>query len=321
MDLLYNVVYVKMGRLFFFCKQLGGRQMPEKKLLLIINPNSGDGAARRWVYDMINILSAKYPLITVYFSKCTGDIIRAVCEYSEGYDAVVCCGGDGTLNETLNGLISIKSDAELGYIPTGTVNDFAGSHKIPKNIKMAIDKIANGEAHKYDIGRIGDRYFSYVAAFGAFTAVAYQTSQTKKASFGKIAYVAEAAKSLAELKPYKMTIKTADTEISGEFIYGMFSNSKTVGGIRFFGDNEMERLRDGMLDVTLVRYPKNAAELQSTVTALLTMGESPMVVRLKAERADLIFEEEVSFTADGEYGGSYREVSVFDVPDGINIIE
>ena len=90
MDLLYNVVYVKMGRLFFFCKQFGGRQMPEKKLLLIINPNSGDGAARRWVYDMINILSAKYPLITVYFSKCTGDIIRAVCEYSEGYDAVVC---------------------------------------------------------------------------------------------------------------------------------------------------------------------------------------------------------------------------------------
>ena len=118
-----------------------------------------------------------------------------------------------------------------------------------------------------------------------------------------------------------MTIKTADTEISGEFIYGMFSNSKTVGGIRFFGDNEMERLRDGMLDVTLVRYPKNAAELQSAVTALLTMGESPMVVRLKAERADLIFEKEVSFTADGEYGGSYREVSVFDVPDGINIIE
>ena len=146
--------------------------MPEKKLLLIINPNSGDGAARRWVYDMINILSAKYPLITVYFSKCTGDIIRAVCEYSEGYDAVVCCGGDGTLNETLNGLISIKSDAELGYIPTGTVNDFAGSHKIPKNIKMAIDKIANGEAHKYDIGRIGDRYISYGAAIGAFTAVA-----------------------------------------------------------------------------------------------------------------------------------------------------
>ena len=234
---------------------------------------------------------------------------------------MVCCGGDGTLNETLNGLISIKSDAELGYIPTGTVNDFAGSHKIPKNIKMAIDKIANGEAHKYDIGRIGDRYFSYVAAFGAFTAVAYQTSQTKKASFGKIAYITEAAKSLAELKPYKMTIKTADTEISGEFIYGMFSNSKTVGGIRFFGDNEMERLRDGMLDVTLVRYPKNAAELQSAVTALLTMGESPMVERLKAERADLIFEEEVSFTADGEYGGSYREVSVFDVPDGINIIE
>lgn len=109
--------------------------------------------------------------------------------------------------ETLNGLISIKSNAELGYIPTGTVNDFAGSHKIPKNIKMAIDKIANGEAHKYDIGRIGDRYFSYVAAFGAFTAVAYQTSQTKKASFGKIAYITEAAKSLAELKPYKMTIK------------------------------------------------------------------------------------------------------------------
>ena len=295
--------------------------MSEKKLLLIINPNSGDGAARRWVYDIINILSAKYPLITVYFSKCTGDIIRAVCEYVGGYDAVVCCGGDGTLNEALNGLLITGSGAELGYIPTGTVNDFASSHGIPKNIKMAIDKIAQGEAHKYDVGKIGDKYFSYVAAFGVFTAVSYQTAQSKKASFGRMAYVAEAAKSLSELKSYQMTIKTSDTEISGEFIYGMFSNSKTVGGIRFFGDNEMDRLRDGMLDVTLVRYPKTAAELQSAVTGLLTMAESPMVVRLKAEKADIVFDEEVPFTADGEYGGSYAKVSITYVPNGINIIE
>lgn len=295
--------------------------MAEKKLLLIINPHSGDGAAKRWVFDMLSILSPVYPLITVYFSKCTGDIIRAVSEYASGYDAVVCCGGDGTLNETLNGLLITGNTAALGYIPTGTVNDFAGSHGIPRNIKMAIDKVARGKPEKYDVGRLGDKYFSYVAAFGAFTAVAYQTSQAKKASFGRIAYVAEAAKSLAELKPYNLTLKTESEEISGEFIYGMFSNSKTVGGIRFFGNNESDRLRDGLLDVTLVRYPKNAAELQSAVTGLLSMAESPMIVRLKSAKAELSFDKEVSFTADGEFGGTYTGVTVFDVPNAISIIE
>lgn len=295
--------------------------MAEKKLLLIINPHSGDGAAKRWIYDMITILSPVYPMITVYFSKCSGDIIRAVSENIAGYDAVVCCGGDGTLNETLNGLLLTGSKAALGYIPTGTVNDFAGSHGIPRNIKMAIDKIARGKPEKYDVGRLGEKYFSYVAAFGAFTAVAYQTSQAKKASFGRMAYVAEAAKSLTELKPYKLTLKTENEEVSGEFIYGMFSNSKTVGGIRFFGNNESERLRDGLLDITLIRFPRNAAEWQGAISALISQSDSPMIVRMKAAQATLSFDTEVSFTADGEYGGTYTEVCVCDVPNSINIIE
>lgn len=295
--------------------------MTEKKLLLIVNPNSGDGMARRWVYDMLEILSARYPLITVYFSKCVGDIIRVTKENAVSFDAVVCCGGDGTLNETINGLIAAGSRAELGYIPTGTVNDFATSHGIPKNIKAAVAKIAAGEPREYDVGVLGERCFSYVGAFGAFTEVSYLTPQVSKASFGKAAYVAEAIKSLPELKAYHAKVTYDGKTEEGDFIYGMFSNSKTVGGIRFFGNSEEHLLSDGFLEMTLVRFPQTLLELQNAVTGLLTQAPSPSVIRAKIEKAEIVFSEETPFTADGEFGGAFTDVTVRNIPHGIRVVE
>lgn len=244
-----------------------------KRVLLIVNPKSGDGIAVRWVADMVSMLSKKYDFVTVYFSKKQGDILNIASGYSGEYEAMVVVGGDGSLNEAIGGILLSGTDIDLGYVPTGTVNDFATSHGIPKNIKMALEKIADGEPKKCDVGSLNGRFFSYVAAFGAFTDVAYLTSQKSKETFGKIAYVAEAATRILKLKPIKMTYELDGERVSGEYIYGMASNSKTIGGIVFYGSEGEEFLRDGELEITLVKYPFSSSELSSSLVGLINPSE------------------------------------------------
>ena len=294
----------------------------EKNVLLIINPKSGDGEAKRWVYDMADKFLTCYDFVTVYFSKCAGDIIRVVREKASVYDAVVCCGGDGTLSETINGIHESGACPMLGYIPTGTVNDFATSHKIPKGIKGAIEKIVTGTPTPYDIGILGDRCFSYVAAFGAFTDVAYLTPQISKASFGKTAYIAEAVKRLFSLAPIEVTYICDGKEVSDKFIYGMVANSKTVGGLRFFEGNSAEDLRDGKLEVLLIRFPNTAGELQEALAGLLTPKvENDFVRRFQTDEITFRFHGSAPWTLDGEFGGDYPEVTAKCLPRRIRIIE
>lgn len=294
----------------------------EKNVLLIVNPNSGDGEAKRWVYDMAEKLLTVYDFVTVYFSKCAGDIARVAREKSADYDAVVCCGGDGTLNETINGLVEANTFPMLGYIPTGTVNDFATSHKIPKGIKGAIDKIITGTAHEYDVGVLGERCFSYVAAFGAFTDVAYLTPQGSKASFGRTAYIAEAAKRLFSLNPIRTTFEYEGKEMTDDLIYGMVTNSKTVGGIRFFEDSSADRLSDGKLEVLLVRFPNNPVQLQEAISGLLTPRiTNDFVYKFSTDAITFRFDGNAPWTLDGEFGGDYPEITVRCLPRRIRVIE
>lgn len=294
----------------------------EKDALLIINPNSGEGEAKRWVYDMTAELLSRFDFVTVYFSKCTGDIIRVVREKSGDFGAVVCCGGDGTLNETITGICLAGTSPMLGYIPTGTVNDFATSHKIPKGIKGAIEKIVSGTPVEYDIGMLGERPFSYVAAFGAFTDVAYLTPQITKASFGRTAYIAEAAKRLFSLNPIEVSFSCGGKEVTDRFIYGMVANSKTVGGLRFFENNSADDLRDGQLEVMMIRFPDTAGQLQQALAGLLTpKTTNDFVYKFSASEITFRFADNVPWTLDGEFGGTYPEVTVKCLPRRIRIIE
>ena len=293
----------------------------EQNVLLIINPNSGDGEAKRWVYDMTAGLLSRFDFVTVYFSKCAGDIMRVVREKSASYDAVVCCGGDGTLNETISGLYLAGTSPMLGYIPTGTVNDFATSHKIPKGIKGAIEKIVAGTPVEYDVGLLGDRPFSYVAAFGAFTDVAYLTPQEIKASFGRTAYIAEAAKRLFSLTPIEVSFTHEGKQITDKFIYGMVANSKTVGGIRFFEGNSADSLRDGKLEVLLIRFPDTAGQLQQALSGILTQKANDFVYKFTAPEITFRFGGSAPWTLDGESGGDSPEVTVKCLPSRIRVIE
>lgn len=293
-----------------------------KRVLLIVNPKSGDGIAVRWVADMVSMLSKKYDFVTVYFSKKQGDILNIASEYSGEYEAMVVVGGDGSLNEAIGGILLSGTDIDLGYVPTGTVNDFATSHGIPKNIKMALEKIADGEPKKCDVGALNGRFFSYVAAFGAFTDVAYLTSQKSKETFGKIAYVAEAATRILKLKPIKMTYELDGERISGEYIYGMASNSKTIGGIVFYGSEGEEFLRDGELEITLVKYPFSSSELSAALVGLINpSANTKQVVKFRASSIKFEFEEETAFTVDGEFGGSFSSVDIKNIEGALSLIE
>lgn len=280
-----------------------------EKLLLVINPVSGDGAAKNWAYDMIEILSRRFPFVSIYLSRGRGDIKKTVAGHAAEYDAVVVTGGDGSLNEMLDGIVTSGASPLVGYIPMGTINDFAGSHGISKNVKTALRRIVHGEEHSYDVGTLGDRAFSYVAAFGAFTDVAYLTPQDMKTSLGKLAYISEATKRLPTLKPIRATFEVDGRRETDEFIYGMVSNSKTVGGIRFFDVKNDDFLSDGLIEVTLVRFPYNAAALQQAVVGLLDpKNEYRGVIRLRASKIKFEFEENVAWTVDGEFGGEFRTV-------------
>lgn len=289
----------------------GGKQAMEKRALLIVNPNSGDGIARNWVYDMVAILSKRYEIISVYLSKGVGDIMRVAGENADKNDAIICCGGDGTLNETLNGVIKSGYNIPIGYVPTGTTNDFATSHGIPKNIKAAVQKLVTATPRIYDAGFLGERAFTYVAAFGAFIDVCYKTPQSDKASFGRMAYIAEGAKRISDLKPYHLTLTAGNFSTAGDFIFGMVSNSSSIAGFRFFPSGNAEMLSDGKFEITLVSYPANMAELQQATRALFNPSvSSRLVTRLTVESAGFVFDGlKPEWTVDGEYGGTFSEVS------------
>ena len=293
----------------------------KKNILVIINPVSGDGSAKNWSWDIIDILSSGFEYVTVYVSRGVGDIKRAVEENAGKYGHIVCMGGDGTLNEAINGVLKSGADVELGYLPLGTVNDFAGSHGIPKNVRTGLQSIVDGEASEIDAGMLGDRAFSYVAAFGAFTDVSYLTPQEMKSAIGKLAYFSEAAKRLAALKPIRLSCTYGGKNVSGDFIYGMVSNSRTIGGIKFFHGLGDDAMSDGLVELTLVRYPTTAAELQQAIMGLLSPSvQCDSVIKASAEHIRFCFDEPTPWTVDGEFGGEYTEADVSVKKKAIKVI-
>ena len=228
------------------------------------------------------------------------------------YDRVVCCGGDGTLNEVVTGLMGLEAPPLVGYIPAGTTNDFSRNLDLPKGMDKAAEAAVAGVARSCDIGVFNDRFFVYVAAFGAFTDVSYDTPQPFKNTFGHLAYLLEGATKLGSLlKGYHLTIEHDGGAVEGDFIYGMVSNTISVGGFQLFPP-ERVALDDGLFEVVLVRLPRNPAEFQSALRSLTRQNtvESDMIVALHTSRLRVVTQEELTWTLDGEYGGAPETVEI-----------
>lgn len=292
-----------------------------KKILFIYNPVSGKGAMKSKLSYIIETISKDGIVTTIPTSK-RGDGTKFIEKYIKDFDMVVCAGGDGTLNEVTTGYMNIekKYRKPCAYIPSGTVNDFATSLGISKNITECVDCIAKSTIFPYDIGEFNGKYFNYIAGFGAFTQVAYTTSQNFKNILGKTAYVLEAIKSLPKIKGIDVTVETDKSVISGSFIYGMICNTFSVGGIIKIGKDNVA-LDDGKFEAVFVKKPNNLIELQETINdALASKLNSKHFVYARSNRFRIEGKNEIEWTLDGEYGGKFKTANILNHERAIDFL-
>lgn len=299
----------------------------KKKLLFVYNPNAGRGLLKSCLSDVIDLFTKDDYFVTAYPTQKKGDALKVIEKSNnEGYDLIVCSGGDGTLSESITGLMNCENRPNLGYIPAGTTNDFANSLKIPRNMVRAAENVIHGTPFAYDVGSLNDKHFCYVAAFGAFTAVSYETPQTFKNIFGHLAYVLEGAKSLGKIQPYDLKVEYDGNTIEDTFILGMVTNTTSVGGILNL-KKEGVLFDDGLFEVTLVKKPNNPIELNAMITNLLAANTTKKTqlnpkyfVKFKTANLKITSQERIAWTIDGENGGSYTEMDIVNHKQAINII-
>lgn len=295
-----------------------------KRLLFIYNPKSGKAKIRALLADIIEIFDRAGYSITIHPTRRKGDTTRILVRHAEEFDRIVVSGGDGTLNEALSGIRTAeekgKTVPDLGYIPAGSTNDFAISLGIPTDPIRAAKVAATGEIFPCDCGIFNRRPFAYVAAFGAFTKVSYATPQQTKNSLGHFAYILEGIKSLPQIKGIPFTVQTDEKTFSGNYLYGMVSNSNCIGGFCGIYGKESVALDDGFLEVLLIKEPKTLAEQSELMSDLLWVNlNSRHIVSLKTKKISFISDANVPWTLDGEFGGAPNAAEILAVKDAFRI--
>ena len=291
-----------------------------KRMLFVYNPNSGMGLLKPKLSDVIDTFVKGGYEVTVYPTQKYHDAVRKMGEYEEQYDLVACSGGDGTLDEVVTGMMKREDKVPIGYIPAGTTNDFASSLHISKNMLEAADTVVNGVPFACDVGEFNEDYFVYIAAFGLFTDVSYETKQSMKNVLGHLAYILEGTKRIFNIPSYRIKVTHDGETIEDEFIYGMVTNSRSVGGFKgITGKNVV--FDDGKFEVTLFKTPRNPMELNEILGALALRKINPKrMYSFKTNEVHFETEEEIPWTLDGEFGGVHEEVVVKDCQKALEIM-
>ncbi len=357
--------------------------MEKSKILFVFNPRAGKAKIKNKLCDIIDVFVKAGYEVTVYPTQAEGDAIRAVRDKREDYDLLVCSGGDGTLDEVVNGMIKCGKQIPIGYIPAGSTNDFARSLGIPKDMRRAAEMIVDGRDYSCDIGAINEQCFVYIAAFGIFTDVSYETSQNIKNVLGHMAYILEGMKRISSIKSYRLKVRywlkggegmtekgdfgagsnlkteerpehkggtgeknreEADTgtqkedmeereagwnglmggsyqekEIEDEFIFGMVTNSISVGGFRRITGKYVE-MDDGEFEVTLIRKPSNPLDINAIMTSLLSRRiNTDHMYCFKTPKITFESDDEIPWTTDGEFGGNHKAVDIVNWKQAVKI--
>lgn len=285
--------------------------MDRKKLLFIFNPKAGKGLIKNHLLAIVDTFANKGYELTVHPTQGKADAENLISDIGKLYDKIICCGGDGTLCEVVTGMMKNGLDIPIGYIPAGSTNDFAQSLKIPRNMRQAA-RIAVGEhAFPCDVGEFNGDYFIYVAAFGLFTDVAYQTNQNLKNMIGHAAYLLEGAKRLYDVPSYQIKVSVNGEVIKDDFVVGLVTNSTSVGGIRTMTGKDVE-LDDGKFEVTLIKTPQNPLQLNEILTSVFTpiTLDTQYIYTFKADHIELSCDTEIPWTLDGEFGGNHKDVVI-----------
>lgn len=294
----------------------------KRKLLLIINPKAGRSGYKIGFADVMLTLSEGGYDTTVRFTEARGDATRYAAGYAKAFDAVACIGGDGTLSEVVAGLMQVENPPPLGYIPMGSTNDVANTLMLPKNPVAAARQIVEGQVYPFDVGGFQEKdYFTYVAAFGAFTEVSYETPQSEKQALGHMAYFLQAAAYLPRLESYNAKVEYEGGVVEGDFLYGSVSNSVNVAGGVMKLDRQLVSLSDGIFEVMLVPCPKNLGHFTRMAGRILAKDyDNDEVIMFQAKQVKVTFEKPVAWTRDGEDGGAHRVVHLVNHPSAVHII-
>lgn len=282
----------------------------KKKALLIVNPCSGRNKSRASAEEIIADFPEDSFDFTVCETTCRGDATEIVKRELPEHDLVICSGGDGTLNETINGVMDMPRRAPIGYIPAGTTNDVAKSLHIPTDKKAAAELIATAEPNDYDIGLFNNRYYSYVASFGAFAAASYATNQKLKNMFGRAAYIAAGVADVKNLHNIRMRIEYDEGVIEGKFVFGAVSNSLSVAGMITLPEDKV-KFNDGKFEVILVKDFTPLKLFPMMYKTIYQKYDGKEVIMFSTNKIKITaLEEDVPWTIDGEFAGKHREVRI-----------
>lgn len=294
-----------------------------KKLLFVFNPRSGKGRIKNSLFELTDLFTGVGYDVTVHPTQDAEDCSKTVVRLAGEYDVLAVSGGDGTLNEAVAGMLELPEEQRvpIGYIPSGTMNDFANGNGIPKDIVSAAKTLIGGSIRKYDIGRFNDRKFIYVAGFGAFTDVSYITPQTSKNFFGPAAYFVEGIKSLSKIEGTDVRIKTEEGRvIEEEALICLIMNSTSVAGLGF-GEFYSVDTGDGLFEIMVIPKSSKLTDLAAVISEIMN-GErdSGGVHVISTKGAFIETEKPVRWTIDGEFGGETDRVSFGVLHDAVEFI-
>ncbi|WP_408069904.1 diacylglycerol/lipid kinase family protein [Butyrivibrio sp. JL13D10] len=294
--------------------------MKKKKMLFVYNPKAGKERIKSNLVDIIDIFAKAGYEITVYPTQEHGDATYVVQNREDIYDIVACSGGDGTLDEVVNGMWKSEKRIPIGYVPAGSTNDFAMSLGIPSTMHASAEALVTGKTYDCDIGIMNDEIFVYIAAFGMFTDVSYLTRQDIKNVLGHMAYIFEGAKRLSEIRSYHIKVTTDEQVIEDDFVFGMVTNSISVGGFKDITGKNVT-LDDGVFEVTLVKLPDNMLDMSNLIAAFLNRDiDTEQMYCFKTRHVIFESKENISWTRDGEYGGDHTYVDIRNENKALTIV-
>ena len=290
----------------------------KRNVLLIVNPCAGRTKSRAGTFDIVNKFSTNDYEFSIHTTTCQGDATNIVRKNYDDKQLVVCCGGDGTLNETINGVMDMPNRLPIGYIPTGSTNDLATTLGIPTDINKATDLIMSGHTNSYDLGLFNNRYFSYVASFGAFTKSSYATSQKMKNRLGHMAYILNGIGELKNIRAVHMKIEYDGGVLEDDFMFGSVSNSTSVAGLFRFKPEDV-KLNDGIFELLLVKKISLASVPIALGKIRAQQYDGKQIIFLRTSKVKITSDESVAWTLDGEYGGAHKTVMIHVLEKAVEI--
>ena len=290
-------------------------------MLFVMNPYAGMRKANRVVTDIIAIFNQGGYRVDAYMTACQGDAVRVVRERAADADVVVCCGGDGTFNETVSGLLSLGLQTPIGYIPAGSTNDFAKTLGLTGSFVEAAKRIVQGSPVHVDVGSFGQRYFTYVASFGAFTRASYATPQNIKNALGHTAYVLDGIQELSQIKKVHVKMELDNETVEDDFLFGAICNSISVGGILTLDPKQVD-MADGKFEVLLVRAPRDLAEIAECIQAVQKQKYNCKMITFRStSHVKITASPDMPWTLDGEREDGHEQVEAVNLHHAIRLLK